>query len=400
MAEPAAKKQKFSEPVVFTTPDYQPDVHLSVFDQDFHVHSVFLKLHSAFFRKFLDSPDKAPQVTVANASASGDVSTPVEVSRISLAGPPPVFKYHWVTEIDGDNSAGWYLTATKSDTSHANFSTFSGDQLTEIAMFNAMMCAIYTKPYAIESCADLLVLTRLADFYCALSIVSRTLDIAFHTSPALINQIPQFRCEVFAAAAKLRNRLLFREALVWIVGPWRVPTYNNLEDPELKKVAHRAWTEICVKIAGINYSLMNAVETESVGGMIPFEDVEVSKALNIAVKFIVRGFKVTMPRYFRKLDLTLGKDRRIYSEEPGLYKLIKQLRANKLVLNKGSFESGKSMVVYQDNNDYGDYDDYDYRESSDSDDEVPYHNPGMEDHFLCAEIEDEDLPWDVNEVDF
>ena len=36
----------------------KPDTRLTVLRQEFHVHSVILKLHSAFFRKFLDSEDK------------------------------------------------------------------------------------------------------------------------------------------------------------------------------------------------------------------------------------------------------------------------------------------------------------------------------------------------------
>jgi hypothetical protein len=85
MAQPASKKQKTNEeppsPVVFQSPGLQPDVRLTVFDKEFHVHSVLLKLHSAFFRKFLDSPDKAkeatdplvasPELLLQNSSTSG-----------------------------------------------------------------------------------------------------------------------------------------------------------------------------------------------------------------------------------------------------------------------------------------------------------------------------------------
>jgi len=45
-------------PVVFKSPNLQPDVRIKVFDAEFHVHSTILKLHSNFFRKFLDGPDK------------------------------------------------------------------------------------------------------------------------------------------------------------------------------------------------------------------------------------------------------------------------------------------------------------------------------------------------------
>ncbi|PVH75277.1 hypothetical protein DL98DRAFT_593274 [Cadophora sp. DSE1049] len=45
-------------PVVFKVNKLDPDTHLQVFQQPFHVHSSALKLHSAFFRTFLDSADK------------------------------------------------------------------------------------------------------------------------------------------------------------------------------------------------------------------------------------------------------------------------------------------------------------------------------------------------------
>jgi hypothetical protein len=86
---PPAKKAKTSndgpKPVVFTTRGLTADVRLGVFNAEFHVHSVVLKMHSAFFFKFLDSPDKASPATVA----------------------PGVFKYEWVTKIDEDGS--WSL---------------------------------------------------------------------------------------------------------------------------------------------------------------------------------------------------------------------------------------------------------------------------------------------------
>lgn len=44
--------------IIFNKQGYQVYVRLVVFDQDFHVHSVLLKLHSTLFQKFLDLPDE------------------------------------------------------------------------------------------------------------------------------------------------------------------------------------------------------------------------------------------------------------------------------------------------------------------------------------------------------
>lgn len=89
---PSAEKQKtdpFSNPpIAFHAPGLKPDVCLKVFDQDYHVHSVLLKLHSEFFRKFLDSPDK---VALGNNSTGG-------------------FTYTLITKVDEDGK-DWHLIA-------------------------------------------------------------------------------------------------------------------------------------------------------------------------------------------------------------------------------------------------------------------------------------------------
>jgi hypothetical protein len=67
--------------IIFQSPGLQPDVWLKFFDvAEFHVHSVILKLYSAFFRKLLDSPDKA---IVQKSPATG-------------------FQYEWIMVLDKD----------------------------------------------------------------------------------------------------------------------------------------------------------------------------------------------------------------------------------------------------------------------------------------------------------
>lgn len=68
---------------VFDWPGMQPDARLQVFGVDFHVHSTMLRIHSAFFRKFLDSIDKQPPA------------------------PGALFKYDYITKIEEDGT--WVL---------------------------------------------------------------------------------------------------------------------------------------------------------------------------------------------------------------------------------------------------------------------------------------------------
>lgn len=68
-------------PQVFRNPGLVHDTRLKICDQEFHVHSVILKLYSNYFRKFLDSPEKATQAVSQSGSA---------------------FKYEYVAVVDED----------------------------------------------------------------------------------------------------------------------------------------------------------------------------------------------------------------------------------------------------------------------------------------------------------
>ena len=75
--------------IVFSSPGLTPDVRLTVFGQEFHVHSIILKLQSNFFGKFLDSGDKA--------------ATP----------PSSLFQYDYVSVSDDDGTWGLEPTSSK-----------------------------------------------------------------------------------------------------------------------------------------------------------------------------------------------------------------------------------------------------------------------------------------------
>lgn len=74
-------------PIIFKSPGLDPDVRLKVFEHEFHVHSVVLKLHSNYFRCFLDSPDK--------------LGTSVSSS----------FRYNYISMIDPDGT--WELESVE-----------------------------------------------------------------------------------------------------------------------------------------------------------------------------------------------------------------------------------------------------------------------------------------------
>jgi hypothetical protein len=121
MAPPLTKKQKVESlpksPIVFQLPGLKPDVSLKVFDDEFYVHPIVLKLHSAFFRKFLDSANKADSSSTNGAvnfyasNSASDGTTPPEssVTRPSIVFGD--FKYKWVTKIDKGEEDKWHLVS-------------------------------------------------------------------------------------------------------------------------------------------------------------------------------------------------------------------------------------------------------------------------------------------------
>lgn len=84
----AKSDQEKRQVVKFFAAGLKPDVRLKLFrTSEYHVHSVLLKIHSGFFRAFLDSPEK-------------------EFPASSK------FAYGWVTELDDEG--GWHLVAAQS----------------------------------------------------------------------------------------------------------------------------------------------------------------------------------------------------------------------------------------------------------------------------------------------
>jgi hypothetical protein len=100
-APPPLKKQKVAKPLAHVTFKQAgletPDTCLKVFDQEFHVHSVVLKFYSAFFRKFLDSPDKAKSTSTTTKG----------------------FKYYWVTKVE--QGSDWHLVALSNEKVRISF---------------------------------------------------------------------------------------------------------------------------------------------------------------------------------------------------------------------------------------------------------------------------------------
>jgi hypothetical protein len=104
-------------------------------------------------------------------------------------------------------------------------------------------------------------MTDLARFYAALPALSRSLSAAFFFSPGFSKEIRAYACELLVAATELRHPVLFREALILTLGPWRDPEYRQLTGPMLKKVARNAYNALGAKVARVHEKLLIAMFT-------------------------------------------------------------------------------------------------------------------------------------------
>ncbi len=297
-------------------------------------------------------------------------------------------QYKWISKVDDDRK--WHLVADSQKVRSSyililcspkhtdrmiqnkpfDHEKFKGDTGFEAAVFEKLLCAIYNRSYIIGSTKDLVILTEFADYYCVLPIVSRTLDGALLESPEFVHNIKKDPCTVFETAAKLRNKVLFREALIWVVGPWTSPNFKNLSDPRLRQVARCVYGEIATKVSNSSGRIMdgfigsgNDIWSENFhnGIYAPQEP------LTLGGSYLRGRPRLSFPCFFRNIDTCSGHlmPRNFFDDDLELSELLK----NNLVLNRLELRSG------------------------DEDEEEA-------DYFLCAEIEDEDLPWDITELDW
>lgn len=195
----------------------------------------------------------------------------------------------------------------------------------------------------------------MADYYLALPILSYSLNGALFNSDSLIDELEESGPRILPTAAKLRNSLLFRECLVLATSLSNEKKISSsIEDPKLLKVVLNAYRRVASKVLELQHSITSAAVYSRLG----CQDTSLSDAIDIASEETYDRYReeVALPHYFRTLwKVGLFED---------LDDQFKEILRNKLVLVR---------IV--------------------PDEEGLYSG-----QFLCAEIDDEDLPWDIKET--
>jgi hypothetical protein len=224
------------------------------------------------------------------------------------------------------------------------------------------LSAIYGQPYYLSSCEDFIAITSLARFYLALSAISRSLYAAiFHKESWVFRLgIPEHSCKILVAAAELRHADLFRDALIFSLGPWQRPVYLRLGDRKLRKICENAYNALCAKIVKTHSRILDAgSQFEEDRSLREFA----KNTAMIAVDCGENPGYVPLPLYYRRL----------YEEEELMYEVEKAFKEHIGPLMENN------LALYR---------------VGDMTDSI------KEDYFLCVTIDDEDLPWDTTKIDW
>jgi hypothetical protein len=249
---------------------------------------------------------------------------------------------------------------------------FIGNKKAQAEMFEKFLSSVYLRPYSIDSIPELTNLTDMADYYRMLPIVSHTLSNALlNSQESFIKEIKTDPCAVFEAAAKLRHKVLFREALVWVVSDWRHPAFKEeggLSNPRLRQVARCVYGEIAIMVSRSTSKILDGFLTPGCTEWLKYFgkgviDPQEEEHWDGDDTHLSDRLPLSLPKFFRNIvndDASLDD----VSVDP-LY--LSDLLRNNLVLDQAGRVAGEGAE---------------------------------EDCFLCAKIEDEDLPWDTEEHDW
>jgi hypothetical protein len=203
-------------------------------------------------------------------------------------------------------------------------------------------------------------MTKLADYYCALQHLCRTIAASFCSSLVFIQQIRDHHAEILQIAAKLRHAVLFRECIVWLVSDWiNAERYiGRIKDRKLQKIAQNAFNTIAVKVSRAQHAMMAEIRQSPEGGSQAVQCLKDVKDKVHDERFNV--WIVSLPGVLNCVK-TEG------FLPPTFRDLLGELMKNRAVLVRTDCTPGTDT---------------------------------LSNRFLCAVVDDEDLPWDIAEEDW
>ncbi|RAL63661.1 hypothetical protein DID88_003704 [Monilinia fructigena] len=359
-----------------------------VFDREFHVHESVLRIHSRWFRASIDwaKQQNRPETSqlwkhayFSIVDGNGDdwalerLSTDSEsVSDPNkLKNKPNPFNHYCDPHRRRCRDENHFLDGHKR-------------AALDSEAFHKLLCTIYRMRTSITSVEELVTITRLADYYCALPTASSSIESSLLNETGLFYRHAEYMFsqyeidEALKAATKLRNPVLFRELVVIAVSDWEIHI-----DPERFKEMDGKVRLVIVTAAHRISAMSNQARNElSRAARNPFTDLEDEEAGEIRRRLeryqldhgTVSPYKSSYLHYSEQLDYL----REIKSNVPGNGSDNDSENNSKLsgsALNSLMDILSRILKV-------------NLRLSP---------IPELEDRegFFCAEVSDEELPWEA-----
>ncbi|PVH87077.1 hypothetical protein DL98DRAFT_581806 [Cadophora sp. DSE1049] len=249
----------------------------------------------------------------------------------------------------GSSLSDWDLQTKSSADSASDYTTWTSYE-DDISAFHSLLMAFYGKPFSINHWNKLSKITDRADRFKALPCLSTILPMIYSTSPSLLESIDGNAHMILPIASKLRDAVLFKECIIFVVNPWNLggSRITSIEDPGLRVFAREAFDEINAKVGKALCSVINYAGSPYNGSSVR-NDAESAWSPTLKQVLFPRFFK----RGFRGLEL-----------EPIVADLLKN----------------NSLLVCRH--------------------VVPGEAGKFDDYFLSVNISEDKLPWDVKEIDW
>ncbi|CAG8971158.1 hypothetical protein HYALB_00010133 [Hymenoscyphus albidus] len=362
-----------------------PDVRINVYGQDFHLHSTILKLNSKFLSGILDDADRLGvgpvgrfkydyTFTISDDGSCGIVLT-AQVVAETRAGPTAA-SLHQEFESNKDKSSGGATVNTNHQTSDIL------QQAKDMARGSThVFSAIYNKDFAITSVEEILDAIRVANYLQIKPPFSKALDRVFRRRPECTSDgqeiqfadlIPKAPFIMLLVAKHLHNRVLFNDALVHSVATWPSikKQFDNADAEDMKlvgdlmKITLAGYEKLQAKIISAMQILFKACG----------ETAGVCKHLRACADSLNEKSPVTSnAHYYRQILIRLEKNLDDHQKHQNC--AFKNAKRAVEGLLKSNLKIGDKAFHNRTRAGVGAY----------------------QRKFLCAEIDDKDLPLNVNE---
>jgi hypothetical protein len=242
-------------------------------------------------------------------------------------------------------------------------STYWVQPIQQARLLHKLLGALYLQPYSLSGPEELIHMVDLADYYCMLRILSRTLDGALDATEEVAKLLRHDRtpCRLLPAAAKLRHKRLFSDCIILSIGPWHKPNVSYIEEPKLQAIAQAVRDRISIKISHV---LENIIALSTASTTSRKRDAISNDMLSCATENRIEGHEeqLCLPLYIKAVSGLPYQAHQRY---------VFQDACSEVMVNRLNLYPHVVYALYV-----------------------------LEDRFLCDTVREEELPWDVRETDW